>query len=94
MLEARVSRLESDVSDIKDILRRLEPLISEMARNGATRDDILRVEQRLAQTREEMVEMRGNLGGRMEGLLQTKTFIMWMIGLFLALAALVFRLGA
>ncbi|HYH22286.1 MAG TPA: hypothetical protein VD995_27065 [Azospirillum sp.] len=41
-MEARVARLESDIGEIKDILRRLEPVWTK------TRDDVLELKGKVA----------------------------------------------
>ena len=41
-MEARVARLESDIGEIKDLLRRLEPVLTK------THDDVLELKGRVA----------------------------------------------
>jgi hypothetical protein len=87
MLELRVTRLEEDMREVKGILSRLEPMIIELVHTTAKKSDIERIEAKLAETREEVKEMKGE----MRGLLPTRTFMFWMTGLFVALAGLFLR---
>lgn len=50
-MEARVARLESDIGEIKDILRRLEPVLTK------THDDV----QELKKTRDDVLELKGRV---------------------------------
>jgi hypothetical protein len=84
MLEARVARLEEDVREIRSVLSRLEPMIVGLVRSTPKTADLTRVEERLAETREEMKEIKGEV----KGLLPTRTFVLWMLGFFVALAGL------
>ncbi len=86
-MEHRVTRLEEDMREMKGILTRLEPMIIELVHTTAKKADIERLDARLSVTREDMSEMKGE----MRGLLPTRTFVFWMIGLFIALAGLILR---
>lgn len=94
MIEARVTRLEEDVREVRHILSRLEPMIVELVHTSAKKSDIDRLDGRITETREELKELRGQflgLQGEMKGLLPTRMFVFWMIGLFVALAGLFLR---
>jgi len=94
MLGARVTRLEEDVREVKSILTRLEPMIVELVHTTARKSDIERLDGRITETREELRNLRGQflgLQGEIKGLLPTRMFVFWMIGLFVALAGLFLR---
>jgi hypothetical protein len=61
MLEARVGRLEECMKEVRAVLARLEPMIIELVHTTAKKSDIERIEARLAETREEVKEMKGAL---------------------------------
>jgi DNA-binding GntR family transcriptional regulator len=61
MLEARVGRLEEDLRDVRATLARLEPMLIELLHTAAKKSDLERIEARLAETREEVKEMKGAL---------------------------------
>jgi len=87
-MEARVGRLEEDMREVKDTLRRLEPMIVELVHCTAKKSDLERIEIRLNETREEMKEVKGE----MKALLPTRTFVMWIVGLAVALFGMMLRL--
>jgi uncharacterized coiled-coil protein SlyX len=60
-LERRVTQLEEDMRFVKATLGRLEPLIVEIHRDMARRSELNEVRDRLAETREEVKEMKGAL---------------------------------
>ena len=87
-MEARIGRLEEDMRTLKATLGRLEPMIADMHRNMATRTEMNAIADRLSETREEMKEMKGE----MKALLPTRTFVMWIVGLAVALFGMMLRL--
>jgi hypothetical protein len=60
-LDRRVTQLEEDMRAVKATLGRLEPLIVEIHRDMARRVELNDVRDRLAETREEVKEMKGAL---------------------------------
>jgi len=77
-LEARVTRLEADVSEIKDTLRRLEPMIVQLL------GEMGEFRKEMAKTREDMAR----LDGRVSQLPTTWTLMVGVV----AIISLVFGL--